>query len=234
MSDAQAKEKRERVLIVDDQVENLHLLGRILEGAGYEVQTATTGARALQAAQVSPPDIILLDVMMPGLSGFEVSQRLQDLPEAEGVPIIFLSALSSMEDKVKGFQAGGVDYITKPFRGQEVVVRVTTHLTLRRLQEELRAVNRELEARNAELERRNVDLQEALDTIKTLSGLIPICAWCGRKIENEDGEWEVLERYIESHSEAVFTHGMCPDCLEQAKEESKQSLWKRRYGPTGG
>jgi response regulator RpfG family c-di-GMP phosphodiesterase len=233
MDDAQMAERKERILIVDDQVTNLQLLAQILEMAGYEVQTATTGARALQAAQVSPPDIILLDVMMPGLSGFEVGERLQEMPETGDVPIIFLSALSSVEDKVKGFNAGGVDYITKPFRGQEVVLRVATHLTLRRLQKELQAVNHQLEQRNAELEHRNMELQEALNTIKTLSGLIPICAWCGRKIENEDGEWVALERYIEAHSEASFTHGMCPDCLKQAKQESRQSLWKRRYGPTG-
>jgi CheY-like chemotaxis protein len=233
MGGARAEERKERILIVDDQVANLQLLARILEGAGYNVQTATTGARALQVAQVNPPDIVLLDVMMPGLSGFEVGERLRELPETGDVPVIYLSALSSVEDKVKGFQAGGVDYITKPYRGQEVVARVMTHLTLRRLQKELQAVNRQLEERNVELERRNLELQEALDTIKTLSGLIPICAWCGRKIENEDGEWEALERYIESHSEASFTHGMCPDCLEQAKQESQQSLWMRRYGPTG-
>lgn len=229
MDDAQAEEKKERVLVVDDQLANLQLLARILDTAGYEVQTAVSGARALQVAQVSPPDVVLLDVMMPGLSGFEVSERLRELPETDDVPIIFLSALSSVEDKVKGFQSGGVDYITKPFRAQEVVARVTTHLALRRLQQELRAVNRELEQRNAELEHRNAELQEALDTIKTLSGLIPICAWCGRKIEDEDGEWVALERYIEAHSEASFTHGMCPDCLDQAKRESRESLWARRY-----
>lgn len=229
MDNSQAGERKEIVLIVDDQVANLHLLNSILSAAGYDVQVASTGARALQAAQVSPPDIVLLDVMMPGLTGFEVSERLRQQPETSDVPVIFLSALTSVEDKVKAFNVGGVDYITKPFRAQEVVARVTTHLTLRRLQKELQAVNYELEERNAELEHRNVELQEALDTIKTLSGLIPICAWCGRKIEDENGEWVALERYIEAHSEASFTHGMCPNCLEKAKRESRQSLRAGRY-----
>ena len=158
----------------------------------------------------------------------EMGKRLKELPETHDVPVIFLSALTSVEDKVKAFQAGGVDYITKPFQAREVIVRVTTHLTLRRLQNELLVVNRELAQRNLDLEMRNAELQDALDTINSLSGLIPICAWCGRKIENESGEWVALERYIEDHSEASFTHGMCPDCLEQARRESRQSLWARR------
>jgi CheY-like chemotaxis protein len=223
--------EQERVLVVDDQAVNLELLSHILAAAGYEVQVASSGARALQVAQADPPDIVLLDVIMPGLSGLEVAERLKELPETRSVPVIFLSALASVEDKVRGFTAGGVDYITKPFQAREVVARVTTHLTLRRLQKELQAVNRELERRYAELQSRNEALQQALDTIKTLSGLIPICAWCGRKIEDDNGDWVTVERYIESHSEASFTHGMCPECLERAKRESTEALQARRRTP---
>lgn len=229
MDDLNAEAKQGKVLIVDDQVTNLELLSHILEEEGYEVRGATTGARGLQAAQADPPDIILLDIVMPGLSGFEVCERLKERQETQDIPVLFLSALTSIDDKMRAFSVGGLDYITKPFQVREVVVRVTTHLTLRRLQKQLQVVNRELELRNAELQERNAELEEALDTIKTLTGLIPICAWCGRKIENEDGEWMAVERYIESHSEASFTHGMCPDCFEKAKQESMQALWARRH-----
>lgn len=228
MDDVKSGARQESVLIVDDQVANLELLSRILAAEGYEVRVATTGARGLQAAQADPPDAILLDVVMPGLSGFEVCERLKEQQQTRDIPVIFLSALSSLEDKVRAFSVGGLDYITKPFQAREVAVRVTTHLTLRRLQKQLQEVNRELEQRNAELQDRNADLEEALDTIKTLTGLIPICAWCGRKIEDEDGEWMEVEQYIESHSEASFTHGMCPECFEKAKRESMKALWARR------
>jgi DNA-binding response OmpR family regulator len=116
--------EQERVLVVDDQAVNLELLSHILAAAGYEVQVASSGARALQVAQADPPDIVLLDVIMPGLSGLEVAERLKELPETRSVPVIFLSALASVEDKVRGFTAGGVDYITKPFQAREVVARV--------------------------------------------------------------------------------------------------------------
>jgi CheY-like chemotaxis protein len=216
------------ILLVDDSLGNLRLLSQILTRAGYAVRSASDGVEALAASTSSPPDLILLDIMMPGMSGYEVCERLKAEQRTRDIPIIFISALSATENKIKAFSAGGVDYITKPFQSGEVVARVATHLTLRELQSQLEAVNRELEARNAELEEKNSDLQEALDTIKTLSGLIPICAWCGRKIEDEGGAWVSVEMYIQTHSEATFTHGMCPDCCEKMRVDAEQVLSRRR------
>jgi CheY-like chemotaxis protein len=216
------------ILLVDDSLGNLRLLSQILTGAGYAVRSVRDGVQALEVSTSSPPDLILLDIMMPGMSGYEVCERLKADPSTREIPVIFLSALSATESKIKAFAVGGVDYIAKPFQSGEVVARVATHLTLRKLQSQLEAVNQELERRNAELEERNRDLQQALETIKKLSGLIPICAWCGRKIEDEQGQWVPVEMYIETHSEATFTHSMCPDCCEKMRADAEQVFGRRR------
>jgi response regulator RpfG family c-di-GMP phosphodiesterase len=129
-------------------------------------------------------------------------------------------------DKVKGFELGAVDYITKPVDVAEVLARIQTHLTIRNLQKQLKIINdrltekvADLDQANTELQIRNVELQEALNTIKTLSGIVPICAWCHNRIQDEKGQWIRLEAYIEEHSEATFTHGICPNCLQKSKDE---------------
>jgi response regulator RpfG family c-di-GMP phosphodiesterase len=126
--------------------------------------------------------------------------------------VVFISALDETDDKVEAFAVGGVDYVTKPFQVEEVVARVHTHLKIRQLQQELQEANRQLEQRLEELNVRNEALLEALDTIKTLKGLIPLCAWCGRKIRDEEGNWVQMEAYITEHSEAEFSHTICPEC----------------------
>ncbi|HSJ57364.1 MAG TPA: response regulator [Anaerolineae bacterium] len=216
------------VLIVDDDRNNLHLLSRILESRGYTVCAADSGAAALRSVHASPPDLILLDIVMPGMSGLDVCARLKEDERTRDIPVLFVTALGTVEDKLDGFRVGAVDYVTKPFQVQEVLARVATHVSLHRLQQRLEQVNRELVARNDELEERNAELELAIDTIRTLSGLIPICGWCGRKIEDEHGRWVPLERYIEDHSTVTFTHGMCPDCLEKAKQEARETVYMRR------
>jgi CheY-like chemotaxis protein len=222
------------ILAIDDKPDNLKLLSWILEAQGYEVRTAIDGALALSAALSDPPDLILLDIMMPEMDGYEVCERLKADERTRDIPILFLSALGQTADKVKAFSVGGVDYVTKPFHAGEILARVSTHLAVRQLQKQLEAANQALEERNAELQARNADLQEALNTIQTLSGLIPICAWCGRKIEDQEGHWVTVEAYIEAHSEAIFTHGICPNCSSQMKAEAKRILHGRSDGEPGG
>lgn len=216
------------VLIVDDDQNSLQLLARIIEMSGYRVRTASSGFAALESVQAEPPDLVLLDIMMPRMSGKEVCARLKQDERTRDIPVLFLTALGTADDKLEGFRMGAVDYITKPFDVEEVLARVATHATLRRLQRQLGEVNRELVTRNAELESRNAELQLALGTIQTLSGLLPICGWCGRKVEIEDGTWVALERYIEDHSTVVFTHGMCPECLAKASQEASETTYLRR------
>ncbi len=205
------------ILIIDDTRDNLRLLTQILTQRGYKVLATSDGEQALEAAATIAPDLILLDIMMPGMDGYTVCERLKARPETAHIPVIFISALNEPLDKVKAFTAGGVDYLTKPFQVEEILARVNVHLTLSHLQRQLEDANAKLAAQNQELQQRNAELQEALTTIKTLSGIVPICAWCGQKIQDEAGHWIKVENYIEAHSEATFTHGICPDCLAKWK-----------------
>jgi len=125
------------VLVVDDTLENLRLLSTLLGEQGYEVRAVTNGRQALQAVEQDPPDLILLDVNMPDMDGYEVCGRLRARDRSKDVPVIFLTALTGTGDKVRAFEAGAVDYVTKPFRFEEVLARVQTHVALRRAQVEL-------------------------------------------------------------------------------------------------
>ncbi|SKB15838.1 Two-component response regulator [Planktothrix sp. PCC 11201] len=156
--------KTEDILIVDDTPDNLHLLSRMLTRQGYNVRKALSGPMALTAAKTVAPDLILLDIMMPEMDGYEVCQHLKADANTATIPIIFLSALDDVLDKVKGFQVGGVDYITKPFQFEEVLIRVQNQLALRAAELEIRVLNAELEARvkerTQELEAANTQLLE--------------------------------------------------------------------------
>ncbi|MEO5960260.1 MAG: hybrid sensor histidine kinase/response regulator [Opitutaceae bacterium] len=130
----------ETILIVDDTPANLGVLVETLGTAGYQLMVAEDGEEALaQIVQTQPPDLILLDVMMPGIDGFETCRRLKARPATRDVPVLFMTALNETADKVKAFAAGGVDYITKPIEHEEALARVRTHLTLHRLQRETAA-----------------------------------------------------------------------------------------------
>ncbi len=133
------------ILIVDDTSENLRLLSQMLAEQGYSVRAVTSGERALESVQALPPDLILLDIRMPKMTGYEVCEHLKADPVTSDIPIIFISALSEIQDKVQAFKVGGVDYITKPFQLEEVLVRTQTHLALRTLQKRLQDTNQKLE-----------------------------------------------------------------------------------------
>jgi len=146
-----------QVMVVDDTPANLKLLDELLRGKGYKVRLFPRGALALKAAEAQPPDLILLDIMMPDMDGFEVCRRLQAMPALADVPVIFISALADAEHKVRAFQEGGVDYVTKPFQEGEVLARVGTHLALHAMRQAAARHRLELERtvqeRTAELHR---------------------------------------------------------------------------------
>jgi len=129
------------ILIVDDIPANLKVLGDILKGEGYKVRPVPSGALALQVAEKERPDLILLDIMMPDMDGYEVCRRLKENKFLHDIPVIFISALSETNDVVKALKYGGVDYITKPFRAEEILARVKTHIKLRRQSIELQELN---------------------------------------------------------------------------------------------
>jgi signal transduction histidine kinase len=146
----------ELILVVDDTSTNLKVISEVLSDAGFEVAIATDGERAIKQVQHIQPDLILLDVMMPGIDGFETCRRLKSSPSTQDIPVIFMTALSDVSDRVKGFSLGAVDYITKPFQEQEVLARVRLHLKVRNH-------NKELERLVAE---RTADLTDALEQLK--------------------------------------------------------------------
>lgn len=139
-----------RILVVDDVPANLDVLGRTLEDSGYNVLVATSGETAVKVAAQAGPELILLDVSMPGIDGFEACRRLKAAPETRDIPVLFLTARNEMEGILEGFQSGGVDYITKPFQVEEVLVRIRTHLERSRLIRQLAELNAHLERKVAE------------------------------------------------------------------------------------
>jgi len=139
-----SNQKGSDILIVDDTPSNLDLLTEILKSNGYKVRPVTSGRLALQAARSVPPDLIFLDVNMPEMNGYEVCEHLMADEALAGIPVIFLSALTETEDKVRGLRGGGNDYITKPFQAEEVLARIEVHLKLRRQQKELKTENHRL------------------------------------------------------------------------------------------
>jgi signal transduction histidine kinase len=134
------------ILLVDDLPANISVLFEFLTGHGFKVLVAQDGQRALKKAEMVMPDLILLDVMMPGIDGFETCKRLKNNPQTAEIPIIFMTALTDVVDKVRGFEVGAADYITKPIQQEEVLARINTHLKLRRLQKQLQARSAESEA----------------------------------------------------------------------------------------
>jgi signal transduction histidine kinase len=146
------------ILVVDDVPANLKLLDDILKYEGYKTRPVPNGELALRAAEKEKPDLILLDIMMPGIDGFEVCRRLKENPELKDIPVIFISALGDTGNILKAFAVGGVDYINKPFQTAEVKARVQTHLKMHRQSRELRELNATLEFK---VEERTRDLQDA-------------------------------------------------------------------------
>ncbi|THB71182.1 MAG: response regulator [Desulfobulbaceae bacterium] len=185
------------ILVVDDQPANLQVLLKFLQENNFQVYVADSGKRTLSVLENLEPDLILLDVMMPEMDGFETCKQIKNVEKWKDIPIIFMTALDDIEDKLTGFDSGGVDYIPKPFKQAEVLARVTTHIKLRR---------------------REKELQEALDEIKILRGFLPICANC-KSIRDDQGYWNQLETYMSEHSDVKFSHSICPDCVEKLYPE---------------
>jgi two-component system, sensor histidine kinase and response regulator len=158
-----------KILVVDDTPNNLRLLASILKEKGYEIKAVTSGRMALTVTHRLMPELILLDICMPEMDGYEVCQALKANPQTSDIPIIFLSALDDVSDKVKAFKFGGVDYITKPFQVAEVLARVEMHLDLRRLQQQLQAQNIRLQEEIKARQQAEAEVRKALDKEKELN-----------------------------------------------------------------
>ena len=200
-------DKKPRILIVDDERFNIKTLTEFLH-EDYKIMAAKTGEQALKAVQGEIlPDLILLDIMMPGMDGYEVCERLKGTERTKNIPVIFVTAITEIEDAARWFQSGAVDFIHKPLNPVITKARVDLHIKLHKTME---------------------DLKEALSQVKKLSGLLPICMYC-KKIRDDSGYWNQLEAYIDEHSEAQFSHSICKECAEKLygdKEWFKKEAFK--------
>ena len=190
-----------KILTAEDDSTSRMLLEAMLKKWGYEVISTCDGNEAWAAMQVDdPPQLVVLDWMMPGLDGVAVCRKIREWDAASGAYVILLTAMGDKKDVVKGLDAGANDYITKPFDKNELHARV-------------KVGQRMVELQNA-LATKIDELQKALDHVKTLQGILPICMHCHR-IRNDEESWQRLEQYLEHHSDAEFSHSICPECLEK-------------------
>jgi DNA-binding response OmpR family regulator len=220
------------ILVVDDTPSALKVLTDTLAANGYRVRPANSGELALASVSQNPPDLILLDIRMPGMDGFAVCRELKSREESRDIPVIFISALTDLDDRLEGFRHGAVDFITKPFQQEELLARVGTHVALRRLSlaqqqqtVELQQLNNQLQSEiwqrktvEEELAVKVTQLEGTLARVKQLEGIIPICMYC-KKIRDDKDSWSQIELYISKHSEAFFSHGICPECEKKQQEE---------------
>jgi sigma-B regulation protein RsbU (phosphoserine phosphatase) len=188
-----------RVLIAEDDAISRRVLEVFLRRWGYEVESAEDGDAAWERLQrEDAPSLAILDWMMPGRGGVEICRRVRELGRL--TYLILLTSRTGSEDIVEGLEAGADDYVTKPFNREELRARVQGGTRIVELQRSL--------AQRVE------QLEQALARIKHLQGLLPICSYC-KKIRNDRNYWQQVEAYISEHSEAIFSHGICPECFEK-------------------
>jgi two-component system sensor histidine kinase/response regulator len=193
---------KQRILVVDDNPENQRILTRLLTSRDHQVWTASSGTEVLAIMERDLPDLILLDIMMPGMDGYEVCRRLKAEKRTCDIPVIFVSALDQVFDKVSAFQVGGVDYMAKPFELEEVLARVETHLTLRSLQLDLERQIAELDSFAHTVAH---DLKNPLHIILGYSELLTT--------QLADTQNEVLQEREDGHRDRrVAVAGQCARC----------------------
>jgi len=197
-----------RLLVVDDKPTNISLLFEFLSQQGYEVLVAEEGETALDIARYEQPALILLDIMMPTMDGFETCHQLKINPKTAEIPVIFMTALSEAGDKVHGFAMGAVDYITKPFNHDELLSRIHTHVTLQQLQRDLQHKNQELMEKNAQL----VQLNEEKNQFLSLAGRD-----FKHPLTTIDSTCELLKHHLKE-----LTHEDIAQCLSVIETSSKQ------------
>jgi putative two-component system response regulator len=190
------RQNKDTILMVDDNPANLQVLQTILEGQGCRLLTARDGAGTLSVAAEEKPDVILLDIMMPDMDGLDVCRNLKADQATFEIPVIFLSAPEKTEDKVRGLEIGAVDYITKPFQPEEVIARVTTHLTLRCLQRQLKIANTELKELSENLDKKVEERSQQL--LRSRDSIIFAMAKMTEARDDDTGKHlERICRYVE-------------------------------------
>ncbi|MFH0730022.1 MAG: response regulator transcription factor [Pseudomonadota bacterium] len=190
-----------RILIAEDDFTSRIVLAGVLKKNGHEVVETVNGSEAWRIMrQPEAPAMAILDWMMPEIDGLEVVRHIRALETDRPPYIMMLTTKGRKEDIIKGLDAGADDYLSKPFDAGELRARVEVGCRMVEMQHTLAA--------------KIVELHQAVDQIKTLRGIIPICANC-KKIRDDQGYWRQVEIYIRNHTEAEFSHGLCPECLEK-------------------
>lgn len=206
------------VLIIDDNPMNLDLLGSLLRGAGCVTRAAISGRRGLDVARLAPPDLIMLDITMPEMDGYTTCRALKEDPELRHIPVIFISALDDAMDKVRAFQVGGADYVTKPFQAEEVLARVRHQLALATLQRELRDRNRTLEEANRRLQ--EAERLKAVFTAMLVHDLKSPLTSIGLALQIYQEEGAIPPRTLEGCQQSLSkVLGLVQDLLEVFRSE---------------
>jgi DNA-binding response OmpR family regulator len=189
-----------RILLVDDEEMVLQYLSKRLKKHHYDVVTCLSGEKALEKVKALDFDMVILDVILPGIDGYEVCRRLKSDKKTSGIMVLILSVRKTLEERLKGYEVEADDYITKPYDPEELLAKIQILLRLKTALDER--------------DRFIYKLQEALSKVKTLSGLLPICSSC-KKIRDDKGYWNQIEDYIREHSPADFSHSVCPVCAKR-------------------
>jgi DNA-binding response OmpR family regulator len=183
------------ILVIDDNPQNLQVVGSILVEQGYTPRAVQSGKQALKSLETFVPELILLDVSMPEMNGFETCRQIKAMTVGKDIPIIFLTARTEIDDILEGFDIGAVDYVSKPFNSRELLARIKLHLELKWSKEE----------------------------INRLESFLPICSFC-KKIRDDKGYWDSVEKYISDRTESEFSHSICPECLKEHYPELADEL----------
>ena len=230
------------VLIVEDNPVQALLLQRLLEKSGYTVSVACNGVEALAHLQKHIPSLVISDILMPEMDGYELCRKIKAHDGLKSIPVMLLTQLSEPEDIIRGLECGADNFVTKPYDKKSLIPRIRYILVNQEIRKRpisemgieiyfagnkhfinsdrlqildlLFSTYENTLQQKQELEITNKELKEALETIKILKGLIPICSNC-KKIRYDKGYWNHIEAYIQEHSEAEFSHGICPECAKQ-------------------
>jgi len=194
-----------KILVVDDEPDIRLITARVLKSAGYSVAEAETGKGCLDSVREKAPDLVLLDVMLPDMDGYEVCRRIKADEALKGTYVLMFSGRRiDSDDQSEGLEIGADGYVTRPISNRELLARVQSMVRIIRAERERNRLIKELTA--------------AMANIKTLKGLLPICASC-KKIRNDKGYWQQVEGYLAEHADIQFSHGICPACMEKLYPE---------------
>ena len=237
---------RLEVLVVEDSPTQALQLTSLLSEAGYQVHIARDGAKALKEINDAPFALVISDIIMPEMDGYEMCRHIKKNPKTKDIPVILITSLAEPEDIVKGLECGADNFVTKPYEEELLLSQVEYMMVNRSIRKNfhsemaievffsgkkhlinsdriqildlLFSIYESSLRQKRELEKTNHRLRGALETIKTLQGVIPICSRC-KKIRDDEGAWKQMEAYISQHSEAKFSHSICPRCAEELYPE---------------